>query len=66
MIDAAFTDAVKAVVSDAKAAGIPMSAVCDAVGASRATPHRWLKSPPASVRILTQMQAAVVTLAAAK
>jgi hypothetical protein len=51
-----FRAAIERVEADAKAIGVPMRDVCEAVGASRTTPSRWKRNTPATVELLGQMQ----------
>lgn len=51
-----FNDALDRLERDAKTAGLTWSSVCRLAGASRATPERWHRSPPATVQILANMQ----------
>jgi hypothetical protein len=64
--DAAFKAALLTLAADAAAAGISMSEVCKAAGASRATPHRYLKRPPETVKTVAKLQNALAKLIAEK
>jgi len=44
---------------DAKAVGLTFTSICRDTGVSRATPDRWRKKVPNTVKILSEMQSVV-------
>lgn len=63
-IERVFTDSLSDLKSDAKAAGLSLSAVCKQAGVARATPDRWALNPPKTIRTLAKMQDIVAEKAA--
>lgn len=51
-----FRDAVVKLKADAAEEGISLTAVCTKANVSRATPDRWLREPPKTVLLLSEMQ----------
>lgn len=47
-------------VERAKAAGMTVSALCKKTGTARATPDRWRKQAPLSIKLVDKLEAEVV------
>lgn len=54
-----FKQALSELEADAKAAGTSLTAICRETKISRTTPDRWRARPPATVRLIAQLQQAV-------
>lgn len=58
-----FTDAFKKRVAEieaeAHAVGLNFTSICKAAGISRATPDRWKRETPKTIRIITLMEEAI-------
>ncbi len=54
-----FNEAVDKLENDAKEAGLNITAVCRETNTARATPDRWRKYPPKTIKLLDDMQRVV-------
>lgn len=54
--DDVFKDRLEALEARAKAVGLNFTSVCKQAEISRATPDRWRKETPKTVRLLTRME----------
>jgi transposase-like protein len=51
-----FTEALDAIIADGVTVGVTLTSICRQTGISRATPDRWRKTPPKTIRLLDEMQ----------
>lgn len=54
--DDVFRRRIEAIEADAKAVGLNFTSICKDAGISRATPDRWKRSTPKTIRIITKME----------
>lgn len=57
--DDVFTQRIAQLERDAREVGLNLTSVCKLAGISRATPDRWKRKPPATIEIVTRMDAIV-------
>jgi transposase-like protein len=51
-----FIEALDGIIADGHVAGVTLTSICRQTGISRATPDRWRKVPPKTIRLLDEMQ----------
>jgi len=51
-----FRRAIEQIKTDAKEAGTSLTAACKEAQVGRATPDRWTKKPPKTIRLISRMQ----------
>lgn len=54
-----FHETMDALEADAKKHGLNLTAICKEAEISRATPDRWKKKPPKTIRLVAKMQQVV-------
>lgn len=54
--DDVFLRRIAQIEADAKAVGLNFTSICKDAGISRATPDRWKRSTPKTIKIITMME----------
>ena len=54
-----FNQALDELEEEAKLVGLTMTSICRTVDISRATPDRWRRKPPLTIRLIREMQQVV-------
>ena len=54
--DDVFLRRIASIEADAKAIGLNFTSICKDAGISRATPDRWKRSTPKTIKIITKME----------
>lgn len=65
-IEQVFRESLDELKEDAESVGMNLTSVCHEAGVARATPDRWKKQPPKTIRVLAKMQDTVAQRAAEK
>ena len=60
-----FKERLNAIVARGEAVGISVTELCRRTGISRATPDRWCKSAPLSIRLVDKLESEVAAAEAA-
>lgn len=54
-----FRDRLKKIENDARDAGMNLTGICKELGISRATPDRWKRNTPTTIKIMADMEALI-------